>query len=117
MDRVSYTETKKIRLGKMSAIEDEREIVCEEFDTLSKGIKADTRPLYKTRHTFDWGGLCFEIDVYPEWHNTSVMEVELEREDMKVVLPPFIRVIEEVTGNKAYTNFSMAKKFPTELQK
>ncbi len=115
-DRTSYTETKKIRLDKMSAIEDEHEISPSEFDKLSQNIKEGTMPLAKVRHTFILENFCFEIDVYPEWKHTCIMEVELDRADTRVELPSFIRVIDEVTGNKAYTNFSMSKSFPEESE-
>ena len=110
------TETKKIRLDKMSAIEDEHEISSEEFERLARNIKAGTMPILKSRHTFISGDFCFEIDVYPEWKNTAIMEVELEGEDTHFEIPEFIRVIEEVTGNKAYSNASMSKSFPKELE-
>ena len=114
LDRTSFTETKKIRIDKMSAIEEEREISAEDFERLSKNVKEGTRPLIKARHTFCFGDLCFEIDVYPEWVDSCIMEVELDSVGQDVCIPPFIRVIEEVTGNKKYSNSSMSKKFPEE---
>lgn len=114
--RTVFTETKKIRLDKMSAIEDEREIDREEFERLRKSIKAGTRPLLKSRHTFRVGNFCFEIDVYPEWEHTCIMEVELEDEGIAFDIPPFIEVIAEVTGNKAYSNASMSRSFPHESE-
>ena len=113
-DRISYTETKKVRIDKMSAIEDEREITASEFDALSENIREGSRPLTKVRYTFDFSGLCFEIDVYPEWKQTSIMELELESEDKHFEIPPFIRVIREVTGDKKYSNSSMSQAFPRE---
>ena len=113
-ERTVCTETKKTIIDKMSAIEDEREISLTEFDSLSKNVKEGTRPISKMRHTFLLGGFCFEIDVYPEWKTTAIMEVELEREDEFFEIPPFIQVIREVTGNKAYSNASMSKVFPEE---
>lgn len=108
------TETKKVRIDKMSAIEDEHEISLTEFDNLSATVKEGTRQILKMRHTFVSGGFCFEIDVYPEWKSTAIMEVELEAEDESFEIPPFIHVVEEVTGKKEYSNFSMSQNFPTE---
>ena len=113
-ESISYTETKKTRINKMSAIEEEREISAEEFMTLSQNMREGSAPLKKVRHSFDYSGLCFEIDVYPEWKRTSIMEVELESEDKSFEIPPFIKVVREVTGDKAYSNSSMSKEFPTE---
>ena len=113
-ERVEYTETKKIRLDKMSAIEDECEISPERFDELIKNVKEGTRPILKVRHVFDFDGFCFELDVYPEWKHTCIMEVELESADVNFEIPPFIKVVEEVTGRKEYSNFSMSRNFPPE---
>lgn len=110
-----YTETKKIRIDKMSAIEDEREISGADFYRLSKEIKEGTTPINKTRYTFTYCGKTFEIDVYPEWNETCIMETELSSREEKVDFPPFIKIVLEVTGNKSYSNASMAKKFPKEI--
>ena len=114
-DRVVYTETKKVRIDKMSAIEDEREISEREYLDLLAKRKADTITLRKTRHTFEHAGQIFEIDVYPEWGRTAVMETELESRQQTVSMPDFIRIVAEVTGDKRYSNASMSQIFPDEL--
>lgn len=110
-----YTETKKIRIDKMSSYEDEREISERDFLSLSNNIKKGTVPIEKVRHTFDYLGQTFEIDVYPKWKNTCILETELESRDKRVEFPDFIKIIKEVTGDKAYSNASMAASFPVEL--
>ena len=109
-----YTETKKVRIDRMSAHEDEREISESEFLTLSENIKEGTRPINKKRYTLLYGGKLFEIDEYPEWEKSAILEIELASRDEAFDMPPFINVIEEVTGNRAYSNASMAKSFPVE---
>lgn len=110
-----YTETKKIRIDKMSSYEDEREICESEFNALIGKIKKGTSPIIKTRHTFDYIDKTFEVDVYPEWKNTCIMEIELKSKDEEIYFPTFIEVLKEVTGNKAYSNASMSKSFPQEI--
>ena len=110
-----YTETKKIRIDKMSSYEDEREICDSEFNALRNKIKEGTTPIIKTRHTFDYIGKTFEVDVYPEWKKTCIMEIELKSREEEVKFPPFINVLKEVTGDKAYSNASMARSFPSEI--
>lgn len=110
-----YTETTKMRISGMSAYEDEREITEAEFVSLSEQIDPDTTPITKTRHTFVHGGQLFEIDVYPNWHTTAIMETELDSEDTAVEIPDFISIIKEVTGIRAYSNASMSRVFPTEI--
>lgn len=113
-DKTVYTETKKVRISPISAVEDEREISAEEYETLAKNIKRGTNPVRKTRHTFVYSGQLFEIDVYPSWKCTAIMETELDDPKKQAKMPPFIRIVREVTGNKNYSNASMSRVFPTE---
>ena len=108
------TETKKVRIDKISSTEIEREISESEFSTLSRLILEDTRPINKARYTFVYKGQLFEIDVYPEWSKTAIMETELPSAECKAEMPPFIEIIKEVTGEKSYSNRGMAEAFPKE---
>ncbi len=114
-DKTVYTETRKIRLDKMSATEIEGEIGEEEFDFFAKNPLTGYTPIEKTRHTFIYRGQLFEIDVYPQWINTAIMETELPDREKLVDFPEFIEIICEVTGDKSYSNAGMSRKFPSEL--
>lgn len=113
-DRTVYYETRKIRIDKMSSHEDEREISAAYFCELSKNPLLGTLSIEKVRHTFIYSGQLFEIDIYPEWKNTAIMETELSDREKRVEMPPFIEIVREVTGDKAYSNASMSKSFPPE---
>lgn len=114
-DRSVYTETKKVRIDRMSAFEDEREISFEDYLELLTRMREGTRTIRKQRHEISYLGRIFEIDVYPEWGRTAVLEVELESREAEFELPGDLRIVAEVTGDKRYSNASMAKEFPTEL--
>lgn len=109
-----YTETVKVRIDSMSAYEDEREISESDFLTLSHKIADGTRPISKVRHSFEYAGLTVELDEYPEWKNTCIMEIELPTREENVKIPDFINVIREVTGDRAYSNAGMSRDFPKE---
>lgn len=109
-----YTETVKVRIDRMSAFEDEREITEERFVELSAKIKQGTRPIEKTRVSFPYRGRVIELDFYPEWKRTCIMEIELEKRDGETEIPPFIRILRDVTGERAYSNASMSHAFPKE---
>ena len=110
-----YTETQKMRISGMSAYEDEREITENEFLNLRESIDPDTTPIIKTRHTFLYRSQLFEIDIYPNWQSCAIMETELPSEETIIEIPPFINIIKEVTGIKAYSNASMSRVFPKEI--
>ena len=113
-DRTEYTHTTKIRISRLSAIEEEREIDATEYGALLSKIKPGTRPIRKVRHTVCHSGLTFEIDIYPEWEHRAIMECELASENTEISFPDCITVVREVTGMKEYTNASMARQFPKE---
>ena len=114
--RTLYYETKKIRIDKLSSEEYEREITREVFDALAEKIAEGSRPIVKTRHTFDYLGQTFEIDVYPDWERTCIMETELDSRDASPEIPDFIRIVAEVTGDKRYSNAAMSRSFPEETK-
>ena len=109
-----YTETVKHRLSALVATERERTISEEEYYSLAGKMDRSTSPIIKTRHTFSYLGQTFEVDIYPAWKNSCIMETELRDQSEVVAMPPFIKILREVTGEKAYSNASMAKSFPEE---
>lgn len=113
-DRTSYTETRKIRIDKMSVEELEREISAVEYAALLEYARDDSAPITKTRHTFEYMGHTVEIDIYPQWKSFCIMETELEHPDEEVAYPSVIKILYEVTGDKRYSNAGMAKEFPEE---
>ncbi len=61
----------------------------------------------KTRFLVPYGGLIWEVDVFGDrLEGLVVAEVEIEREDTHVLLPPFVG--DEVTGDPRYYNSVLA---------
>lgn len=114
-DKVVCTETRKVRLDIMSATETESSISETAFNILAKSPLEGHRPIEKVRHTFRLGEYTYEIDIYPKWKNTAILEVELPSREAVVEIPDFIEVIQDVTRDRKYKNFSMSKHFPLEL--
>lgn len=56
------------------------------------------------------GEQMIEIDLYPEWRDRAIVEVELRDEAELIVFPEEIRVIGEVTNEPAYKNAALAKR-------
>ena len=109
-----YFETVKKRIDKMSAYEDEVEITEEEFTEKAKLIKKGSAPVVKERISFSYCDKIIEIDIYPKWKKTAVMEIELAFREEEVKIPEFIEVLKEITGNPGYSNAAMAENFPKE---
>ena len=113
-EKTVCTETKKTRISKMSVIEDERELTEAEYEALLSTLEV-IGSLSKTRHIFLFGGHTIEVDVYPSWSKSCILEVELAGETEELTLPSYIEVLEDVTGSRKYSNHNMSLSFPEEL--
>lgn len=106
-----YYETIKRPAGNslLARVESERIISEREYVELSHDADPTRWVIRKRRITFIWKNRCFELDIfeYPR-RGLHILEVELSSEDEVVELPPFLSVIEEVTGDPEYRNASMA---------
>ena len=107
-----YIFTEKKRITDVTCIENERELSEEEYEELLKLADTERRTVYKTRYCIPCHGRVAEVDIYPFWSDRAIAEVEMESEDEEVCLPDFIKVIRDVTAEKAYKNASIAKKIP-----
>ncbi len=105
-----YYLTKKKKITDMIRIEEEREISEKEYHDMprSKGA-SNLRIISKTRYSFPYEGHIIEVDVFPFWNDKAFAEVELEDPDEEVKLPPELKVIRDVSEEKEYTNYSMAR--------
>lgn len=64
----------------------------------------------KTRCCFTWNNQCFVLDRFVEPHpGLHRLEIELTKEQQEVVIPPFIRVVREVTHDPAFKNRELAR--------
>lgn len=114
--KTTYTETVKLRLDAISCRETEGEISKERYEALFAKKAPGTRTLRKTRMTFRLGAQIYEIDLYPEWKSTAILETELASREGSAEIPAFLSVIREVTGDPAYSNARMAVKMPQESE-
>ena len=67
------------------------------------------KPIRKVRYCLSENELYYNIDIYPQWDNRALMEIELYTPEDEVRFPEGIRVIREVSGEVEYTNPYIAK--------
>ncbi len=106
----TFYKTFKKTVTDLTRIEVEEEISDVEFTELSKFIKAGTSPVEKTRYTFFYEGYTCEVDVFPFWDDKAFLEIEVENESVKPPVPPFIKVIKDVSCDKMYRNSVLAQR-------
>ncbi len=109
-DQVTYFYTVKRKITAVTREENETVISKEAYQERLSEADPNKRPLEKTRYCLPYKGLCIEIDVYPFWSYQAIAEMELDSENTPVCFPPEIKVIREVTGEKAFKNSELAKR-------
>ena len=102
----AYIKTQKMRLTDTTRIELESRITEQEYLDGIKGCPV----LSKKRYLIVSGGKYFELDVFPFWEE-AVLEIELKNADEEFSFPPFLKIIREVTFDKAYRNSVIAQRY------
>ncbi|MDO4982923.1 MAG: hypothetical protein Q4E35_05135 [Eubacteriales bacterium] len=111
-DRCVYYYTEKRHISAVTKMEYEKEIGREEYESLLEREDTDRKPVVKERWCLEYKDQLFEIDVYPFYTDRAIMEIELESEGQTIFFPPEIRILKEVTGDRRYSNASMARCVP-----
>ena len=109
-----YYRTEKRRISPGKRVEIEVRLTQEDYIRALMDMDPASHPIRKTRYCLTEGNHYYEIDLYPEWKNQAILEIELKDETEGVVLPEQVRVLREVTKEKAYSNYEMARKMPEE---
>ncbi len=107
-----YTEKKPVSSG--VRVEQERKISEKEYFNYLIQTDCRKRQIRKTRYCFIYDNLYFEMDVYPFWDMTAILEVELSSEASKFKIPEFIHVLQDVTNDVRYSNYRLASYIPEE---
>ena len=106
---IYYKTTKKLQAdGSVIRIEKRLSMDAYLSELLDQDLR--TRQIRKTRYMLSENKQYYQIDVYPEWDDVALMEVELYEADEQVTFPAEVEVIREVTGEKEYSMKEIAKR-------
>lgn len=112
-----YYLTEKRKISNLKRIELEKRLTQDEYLALLMESDNKLHTIHKTRYCLSENNQYFEIDIYPEWDNQAIMEIELSSEDEEIKTPKFIKVFKDVTDDESYKNYEMAKEMPKQLVK
>ncbi len=104
-----YFMTRKRKTDGIKRVEIEDRLTQGEYISLLVEADPAFRMIRKKRYCLSANGLYYEIDIYPEWNDQAILEIELHSEDQKIVFPAEIDVIREVTDDPAYSNHELAR--------
>ena len=89
----------------------ERQINYSLYEMMLSLADPAMRTIHKHRSSFIWKGQYFEIDSYrDELEGLVILETKGIEDGEPIKFPPFIEVVEDITGNTAYFNHSLAKR-------
>ena len=103
-----YTKTIKRKVSDIKRIEVEKRLSKDEYLRCLMDADTTKHQIRKTRYCMTYQNCYLEIDVYPFWNETAILEIELSKEDDKIAIPEQIKVIKEVTSDESYKNVKLA---------
>jgi len=99
----------KKRINDNEVIETERQVDNNLYEQMLSQADPYRATIRKKRQSFIWKGQFFEIDTFQEpVSNLVMMETKGVTEKETVNFPPFVKVLEDVTGNSKYLNYNIA---------
>jgi CYTH domain-containing protein len=107
---VEHVETRKRARGGFTREEVERSIEPSEYERSLDEAEPSRQPVRKTRWVFPYAGHQLELDVFEAPAGVVLLEIELDSEDEPVELPPDLPIVREVTDDRAYLNWNLAKR-------
>ena len=104
-----YVHTTKKKLSDSEELVTERQLNQNLYEMMLPLADPDRHTIRKVRHSFIWQGQYFEIDSYRDrLEGLTILETKGIAEGEPVKFPPFVKVVEDVTGNKDYYNYFLA---------
>ena len=99
----------KKRISETEVIETERQVDNNLYEQMLQQADPYRQTIHKHRQSLIWKGQFFEIDTFISPFNDLVLlETKGVAAQETVNFPPFVKVLEEVTGNKKYYNYNIA---------
>ena len=106
----TYTMTTKRETPDPTArVETEKRLTEHEYLELLMDADTSFHQVRKTRWCVPHDSKYFEIDLYPFSDEYALMEVELSAIDEDFKMPPFVKVVKEVTDDPAYRNKNISQ--------
>ena len=103
--------TTKKKISETDQLETERQVDNNLYESLVKQADPYRQTIRKKRRSFIWKGQFFELDTFLQpVENLTILETNGIKNHEDVKFPPFLRVVEDITGNTEYYNYNLALK-------
>ena len=106
-----YVHTTKKMISPTEQLVTERQLNSNLYTSLLQQADPYRQTIHKVRHSFIWKGQFFELDTFLKpISNLMILETKGIEHQESVKFPPFIKVLEDITGNTRYYNYNLAIK-------
>lgn len=110
-----YYQTRKLPTAeKDTRLETEKQITGYEYlNAIKHDSDSKCQKIVKKRYCFLWQDIYYELDVIesPKKHSSlTLLEIESTDQNKDLLIPNFIKIEREVTGDLEYSNFGLALK-------
>lgn len=106
-----YVHTTKKFVGSNQELVTERQLNQNLYEMMLPLADPERNTIHKMRHSFIWQGQYFEIDDYQDQlAGLTILETKGITENEPVKFPPFLKMIRDVTGDKNYYNYNLARR-------
>lgn len=102
--------------GKESTSLMERHLTAREYFSLLKQADQQCCTVSKTLTCFTWGNSYWELNSFKGAQHVANLEVEAESIHTKLLFPPMVNVIREVTDEQSYDSYLIAKQLGKEFK-
>lgn len=106
----AYYQTIKTRIDDFSRNETEIMISGKEYENLSLSRNPEKKIILKERYCFIYRDQYFELDKFIDPPGLILLEIELTEKNDKIEIPKFLKIAQEVTSNRKFTNFEIASR-------
>lgn len=106
-----YYLTEKKKINMVKRLERGRRISQNDYLYLLTKVDTSLKQIMKKRICFVYERQYFELDVYEFSKDKAILEIELTEENEEVKIPDFIHIIKEVTDDKRYKNYELARSY------
>ena len=94
----------------------ERTIKAREYTALMKQADPRRVTVSKTLACFTWGSTYWELNSFRGDSTVAILEVEAERIDTPITMPPFVATLREVTDEFSYDSYALAQKLAERVE-
>ena len=106
-----YVHTTKKKTAENEELVTERQINQSLYEMMLSLADEGRHTIHKVRRSFIWKGQYFELDTYLDrLQGLVILETKGIAADEPLKQPPFLSIIKDVTGDKEYYNYHLAKK-------